>query len=68
MRGISTPAIDGMAADGTPYVGFLYAGVMIDGDGVPRVLEFNCLLGAPETQPIMLRLGSDRPVLIDTAV
>ncbi|MEO8536775.1 MAG: phosphoribosylamine--glycine ligase [Betaproteobacteria bacterium] len=68
MREIITPAIDGMAADGTPYVGFLYAGVMIDGDGVPRVLEFNCRLGDPETQPIMMRLRSDLTLLIDHAI
>jgi phosphoribosylamine--glycine ligase len=48
-----------MAADGIPYTGFLYAGVMIDAGGNPRVLEFNCRLGDPETQPIMARLRSD---------
>jgi phosphoribosylamine--glycine ligase len=53
-----------MAADGIPYTGFLYAGVMIDAAGTPRVLEFNCRLGDPETQPIVARLKSD---LVDLA-
>jgi phosphoribosylamine--glycine ligase len=53
------PAVAGMAADGVPYTGFLYAGVMIDAAGAPKVLEFNCRLGDPETQPIMVRLKSD---------
>ena len=55
MREIIVPAVNGMAHDGVPYSGFLYAGVMIDGAGRPRALEFNCRLGDPETQPIMLR-------------
>jgi phosphoribosylamine--glycine ligase len=59
MREVIVPAVNGMAADGIPYVGFLYAGVMIDSAGNPKVLEFNCRLGDPETQPIMLRLKSD---------
>ena len=59
MREIIQPAIAGMAKDGTPYVGFLYAGLMIDKAGSPRTLEFNCRLGDPETQPILLRLKSD---------
>ena len=59
MREVIDPAVNGMAADGIPYTGFLYAGVMIDGAGNPKVLEFNCRLGDPETQPIMLRLKSD---------
>ncbi|HEY5367301.1 MAG TPA: phosphoribosylamine--glycine ligase [Casimicrobiaceae bacterium] len=59
MREIITPAVSGMAADGIPYTGFLYAGVMIDADGHPRALEFNCRLGDPETQPILMRLKSD---------
>lgn len=58
MREIVLPTVNGMAADGTPYTGFLYAGVMID-DGAPKVLEFNCRLGDPEAQPIMMRLKSD---------
>lgn len=53
------PTIKGMAADGLPYTGFLYAGVMIAPDGTPKVLEFNCRFGDPETQPIMMRLKSD---------
>jgi phosphoribosylamine--glycine ligase len=48
-----------MAADGTPYTGFLYAGLMIDPDGAPKVLEYNCRFGDPETQPILMRLKSD---------
>ena len=64
MRDVIGPAIAGMAADGTPYQGFLYAGVMIDANGAPRVLEFNCRLGDPETQPIMARLSSDLITLL----
>ncbi len=59
MREIILPAVNGMAADGIPYTGFLYAGVMIDAAGNPSTLEFNCRLGDPETQPIMMRLKSD---------
>ncbi len=59
MREVILPAVQGMAADGTPYAGFLYAGVMIDAAGQPQVLEFNCRLGDPETQPILMRLKSD---------
>jgi len=65
MREVVTPTVEGMAADGIPYTGFLYAGVMIDAHGVPKVLEFNCRLGDPETQPIMVRLKSD---LVDLAL
>jgi len=57
-----------MAADGMAYTGFLYAGVMIDRAGVPRVLEFNCRLGDPETQPILVRLRSDLVTLIEHAL
>ncbi|PLA73775.1 phosphoribosylamine--glycine ligase [Hydrogenovibrio sp. SC-1] len=57
------PTIEGMAKDGLPYTGFLYAGVMIAEDGTPKVLEFNCRFGDPETQPIMMRLQSDLPEL-----
>jgi len=53
------PTVKGMAAEGMPYTGFLYAGVMIGSDGIPKVLEFNCRFGDPETQPIMMRLKSD---------
>ena len=59
MREVILPSVAGMAADGIPYTGFLYAGVMIDPTGAPRVLEFNCRLGDPETQPILFRLKSD---------
>jgi phosphoribosylamine--glycine ligase len=68
MREIISPAIRGMAAEGTPYSGFLYAGVMIDAAGAPRTLEFNCRLGDPETQPIMLRLKSDLVDLLQHAL
>jgi len=68
MREIITPTVSGMAAEGIPYSGFLYAGVMIDAAGVPRVLEFNCRLGDPETQPIMARLRSDLVTLVEHAV
>jgi phosphoribosylamine---glycine ligase len=67
MREIIVPAVDGMAADGIPYRGFLYAGVMIDRDGNPKALEFNCRLGDPETQPIMMRLKSDLLDLLEHA-
>jgi len=53
------PTVNGMAAEGAPYSGFLYAGLMIDSNGIPKVLEFNCRFGDPETQPIMMRLKSD---------
>jgi len=64
MREVIQPTMHGMAADGIPYTGFLYAGVMIDAEGAPKVLEFNCRLGDPETQPILMRLKSD---LVDLA-
>jgi len=56
---IIKPTVRGMAAEGRPYTGFLYAGLMIDAQGNPKVLEYNCRLGDPETQPILLRLRSD---------
>ena len=68
MREIVLPAIQGMAQDGIPYVGFLYAGLMIDKNGTPKTLEFNCRLGDPETQPILLRLKSDLLELIEHAL
>ena len=68
MREIVTPAVSGMAADGIPYMGFLYAGVMIDSAGQPKVLEFNCRMGDPETQPIMVRLKSDLVDLVEHAI
>ena len=68
MREIIQPAIQGMAREGLPYVGFLYAGLMIDAAGNPKTLEFNCRLGDPETQPILLRLKSDLLELIEAAI
>jgi phosphoribosylamine---glycine ligase len=68
MREIIMPTVAGMAAEGTPYTGFLYAGVMIDDQGVPKTLEFNCRMGDPETQPIMMRLKSDFTVLLEHAI
>jgi phosphoribosylamine---glycine ligase len=68
MREVILPTIHGMAADGIPYTGFLYAGLMISGDGELKVLEFNCRMGDPETQPIMMRLKSDLTVLLDAAI
>ena len=59
MREIILPTIKGMAQDGIPFTGFLYAGLMIDAQGQPKTLEFNCRMGDPETQPIMMRLKSD---------
>ena len=59
MNEVIRPTLDGMKADGNPYLGFLYAGLMIMADGTPRVIEFNCRMGDPETQPIMARLKSD---------
>ena len=68
MREVIQPAISGMEKDGVPYVGFLYAGLMITGDGQVKVLEFNCRMGDPETQPMMMRLKSDLATLIELAV
>ncbi|MCK5716290.1 MAG: phosphoribosylamine--glycine ligase [Thiomargarita sp.] len=59
MHEIIKPTVQGMITEGYPYTGFLYAGVMIDAEGNPKVLEYNCRLGDPETQPILLRLRSD---------
>jgi phosphoribosylamine--glycine ligase len=59
MNEVIFPTVEGMAAEGHPYTGFLYAGLMIDPEGAPRVIEFNCRFGDPETQPIMLRMQSD---------
>lgn len=59
MAEVIYPTVEGMAAEGNPYTGFLYAGLMIGKDGTPKVLEFNCRFGDPETQPIMMRLKSD---------
>ncbi|HXZ60182.1 MAG TPA: phosphoribosylamine--glycine ligase [Steroidobacteraceae bacterium] len=68
LREVIEPAIRGLAADGLPYTGFLYAGLMIAPDGTPNVLEFNCRLGDPETQPILMRLESDLTALIEAAL
>jgi len=59
MTQVIRPTVSGMAAEGHPYTGFLYAGLMIDAAGNPKVIEFNCRFGDPETQPIMLRLNAD---------
>jgi len=61
LREVIEPTLAGMAAEGRPYVGFLYAGLMIAKDGTPKTLEYNCRFGDPETQPIMMRLRSDLP-------
>ena len=68
MREIILPTVNGMAADGIPYTGFLYAGVMIDAEGRARALEFNCRMGDPETQPIMARLRTDFVDLAEHAI
>ena len=68
MREVIMPTVQGMAKDGIPYTGFLYAGVMIDAANNIKVLEFNCRMGDPETQPIMLRLKSDLLTLLEHAV
>jgi len=68
MREIIEPAISGLAAEGMPYTGFLYAGLMIAPDGTPNVLEFNCRLGDPETQPLLMRLQSDLSALCEAAL
>ena len=68
MREVIDPTIAGMRAEGVPYTGFLYAGLMIAPDGELKVLEFNCRMGDPETQPILLRLKSDLVTLIDHAL
>ncbi|MFT4941187.1 MAG: phosphoribosylamine--glycine ligase [Paraglaciecola sp.] len=62
------PTVEGMAAEGNPYSGFLYAGLMVMADGTPKVIEYNCRFGDPETQPIMLRLQSDLVELVELAV
>jgi phosphoribosylamine--glycine ligase len=68
MREIILPTINGMATDGILYTGFLYAGLMIGPDGDARTLEFNCRMGDPETQPIMMRLKSDFTQLLEAAI
>jgi len=68
MAEVVVPTVEGMAADGRPYTGFLYAGLMIDTQGAPRVVEYNCRFGDPETQPIMMRLQSDLIELCEAAL
>ena len=68
MRDVIEPTLKGLATDGSPYLGFLYAGLMIAADGTPKVLEFNCRLGDPETQPILMRLQSDLIDLCEAAL
>ncbi len=68
MREIILPTIRGMEKDGIPYTGFLYAGLMIDAQGHPKTLEFNCRMGDPETQPILMRLKSDLVDVLGAAV
>ena len=68
MREVIEPTLRGLRADGNPYLGFLYAGLMIAADGTPNVLEFNCRFGDPETQPILMRLQSDLVDLCEAAL
>jgi phosphoribosylamine--glycine ligase len=68
MREVIEPTLRGLRADGNPYLGFLYAGLMIAADGTPNVLEFNCRFGDPETQPILMRLQSDLVELCEAAL
>jgi phosphoribosylamine--glycine ligase len=68
MREVIEPTIRGLAKDGTPFTGFLYAGLMIHPDGTPNVIEYNCRFGDPECQPIMMRLRSDLVELCDAAL
>ena len=68
MREVVNPTVQGMIADGMPFSGFLYAGLMIDEAGNPKVIEYNVRFGDPETQPVMLRLQSDLSVLIEAAI
>ncbi|HYF59018.1 MAG TPA: phosphoribosylamine--glycine ligase [Burkholderiaceae bacterium] len=68
LREIIVPTVQGMAADGIPFTGFLYAGLMIDAGGRPRTLEFNCRMGDPETQPIMARIKSDLTEVFEHAI
>ena len=68
MREVVEPTVRGMIADGMPFSGFLYAGLMIDSGGAPKVIEFNVRFGDPETQPVMLRLQSDLSLLLEAAI
>ncbi|KFB00056.1 phosphoribosylamine--glycine ligase [Vibrio sp. ER1A] len=68
MEEVIYPTVRGMASEGNPYTGFLYAGLMIDKDGTPKVIEYNCRFGDPETQPIMMRMQSDMVELCQAAI
>ncbi|MFD0740068.1 phosphoribosylamine--glycine ligase [Lysobacter koreensis] len=68
MREVVNPTVQGMIADGVPFTGFLYAGLMIDAAGAPKVIEFNVRFGDPETQPVMMRLQSDLLDLVEAAI
>ena len=68
MNEVIMPTVRGMQAEGNTYVGFLYAGLMIDANGAPRVVEFNCRFGDPEAQPVMLRLRTDLVDLVEAAL
>jgi phosphoribosylamine--glycine ligase len=68
MNEVIWPTVRGMAAEGNVYTGFLYAGLMVQPDGTPKVLEYNCRFGDPETQPVMMRLLSDITALCDAAI
>ncbi|NLB13764.1 MAG: phosphoribosylamine--glycine ligase [Gammaproteobacteria bacterium] len=68
MRKVVEPTVAGMAADSVPFTGFLYAGLMIDASGAPRVIEFNVRFGDPETQPVLMRLGSDFVDLVEAGI
>ncbi|HET6783927.1 MAG TPA: phosphoribosylamine--glycine ligase, partial [Pseudoxanthomonas sp.] len=68
MREVVDPTVQGMIADGIPFTGFLYAGLMIDAAGAPKVIEFNVRFGDPETQPVMMRLQSDLLELVEAAI
>jgi phosphoribosylamine--glycine ligase len=68
LREVIQPVVRGMESEGITFTGFLYAGLMIDAQGNPKVLEFNCRMGDPETQPIMMRLKSNFVTLLDAAI
>jgi phosphoribosylamine--glycine ligase len=68
LKEVIEPTLAGMAAEGAPFIGFLYAGLMIDKSGAPKVIEFNVRFGDPETQPIMLRLKSDLVDIVEAAL
>jgi len=68
MREVIMPTVNGMISEGHPYTGFLYAGLMIDDNGAPKVIEFNCRFGDPETQPVMMRLRSSLVALVEAGI